>query len=118
MKGPVTAAARAQAPGCGEQQLGTAGRGGDLRSRAVSGGIVTGLAQAAKFGLTLIQAVVLARLLMPEDFGLVAMVATVTGFLRVFKDAGLSTATIQRSEITHSQVSNLFWINIAVSAAL
>src|SRR5262249_49629138 len=46
----------------------------------------------------------------------VAMVLTVTGFLRVFKDAGLSIATVQREKITHAQVSNLFWINVAVSA--
>jgi PST family polysaccharide transporter len=58
---------------------------------------------------------VLARLLMPRDFGLLAMVTTVTGFLRVFKDAGLSIATVQREKITHAQVSNLFWINVAVS---
>jgi PST family polysaccharide transporter len=58
---------------------------------------------------------ILARLLTPRDFGLVAMVTTVTSFLRVFKDAGLSIATVQRERITHAQVSNLFWINIAVS---
>jgi PST family polysaccharide transporter len=44
------------------------------------------------------------------------MVTTVTGFLRVFKDAGLSIATVQRERITHAQVSNLFWINIGISA--
>jgi O-antigen/teichoic acid export membrane protein len=91
---------------------------GDLRARGVSGGIVTGLAQGSKFSLSLISAIVLARLLMPEDFGLVAMVTTITGFLRVFKDAGLSTVTIQKVNITHAQVSNLFWINVAVSATL
>jgi PST family polysaccharide transporter len=51
---------------------------------------------------------VLARLLNPADFGLVAMLMTVMGFLRVFKEAGPSTATIQREGITHAQVSNLF----------
>ena len=61
---------------------------------------------------------VLARLLPPQDFGLVAMVMTVMGFLRIFKDAGLSTATIQRDEITHAQVSNLFWINAVLSGAM
>lgn len=76
------------------------------------------LAQASKLGLTLISTVVMARLLTPEDFGLVAMVGTITGFLQVFKDAGLSTATIQKAEITHAQVSNLFWINLGVSATL
>ena len=40
---------------------------------------------------------------------------TVTGFLLVFKDAGLSIATVQREYITHAQVSNLFWVNVAVS---
>jgi O-antigen/teichoic acid export membrane protein len=59
---------------------------------------------------------ILSRLLTPRDFGLVAMVTTVTGFLRVFKDAGLSIATVQRERITHAQVSNLFWVNVAVSA--
>jgi PST family polysaccharide transporter len=91
---------------------------GDLRSRAVSGTLITASAQASKFALNLISAVVMARLLTPEDFGLVAMVTTVTGFLLVFKDAGLSTATIQKAEITHAQVSNLFWINVGVSAVL
>ncbi|HZD96410.1 MAG TPA: lipopolysaccharide biosynthesis protein, partial [Candidatus Sulfotelmatobacter sp.] len=73
-------------------------------------------AQGAKFFLNLVSTMILARLLNPRDFGLVAMVMTVTGFLRVFKDAGLSIATVQRERITHAQVSNLFWVNIAVSA--
>lgn len=101
-----------------EMHLRTDHLSGDLRKRAVSGAVVTAAAQAAKFVINLLSAIVLARLLMPEDFGLVAMVTTVTGFLRVFKDAGLSTATIQKAEITHAQVSNLFWINVGVSAGL
>jgi PST family polysaccharide transporter len=61
---------------------------------------------------------VLARLLTPQDFGLVAMVYTFTGFLKIFNDAGLSTATIQREGITHAQVSNLFWTNIALGGGI
>jgi len=72
-------------------------------------------AQAVKFALSLASIVILARLLTPRDFGLVAMVTTVTGFLLVFKEAGLSIATVQRESITHAQVSNLFWINIGIS---
>jgi O-antigen/teichoic acid export membrane protein len=87
-----------------------------LKRRTISSGAVTMSAQAAKFFLSLVSTMVLARLLTPRDFGLVAMVTTVTGFLRVFKDAGLSIATVQREKITHAQVSNLFWINIGVSA--
>ena len=61
---------------------------------------------------------VLVRLLVPRDFGLVAMVTTVMGFLRIFQDAGLSTATVQRQEITHAQVSNLFWVNVALGGII
>src|SRR5438477_7015155 len=86
----------------------------NLRQRTISSGLVTATAQGMQFLLNLAYIMVLARLLAPQDFGLVAMVTTVTGFLRVFQDAGLSTATVQRQEITHAQVSNLFWVNVAV----
>ncbi len=87
----------------------------NLKGHTISSGAVTMSAQGGKFLLSLISTMILARLLIPQDFGLVAMVTTVTSFLRVFKDAGLSIATVQRERITHAQVSNLFWINIAVS---
>jgi PST family polysaccharide transporter len=87
----------------------------DLKRHTISGGAVTMSAQAAKFGLNLISTVILARLLTPHDFGLVAMVTAVTGFLIMFRHAGLSTPTVQREHITHAQVSNLFWINLALS---
>jgi O-antigen/teichoic acid export membrane protein len=87
----------------------------NLKGRTISSGVVTISAQGGKFLLNLLSTMILARLLTPGDFGLVAMVTTVTGFLRVFKDAGLSIATVQREKITHAQVSNLFWVNIAVS---
>ena len=88
---------------------------GNLKKHTISGGAVTMSSQAGKFLLNLVSTMILARLLTPRDFGLVAMVTTVTSFLRVFKDAGLSIATVQREKITHAQVSNLFWINVAVS---
>lgn len=87
----------------------------DLKGRSVRGGAVTLTAQALKFILQMGSTMVLARLLTPQDFGLIAMVTAVTGFVAMFKDAGLSMATIQRAEITHAQVSTLFWINVALS---
>ena len=86
----------------------------NLRQRTISSGLVTAAAQSAQFFLNLVYIMVLARLLVPQDFGLFAMVTTVMGFLRIFQDAGLSMATVQRQEITHAQVSNLFWVNVAV----
>jgi O-antigen/teichoic acid export membrane protein len=86
----------------------------DLKGRTISSGAVTIVAQGIWFVLNLGSTMVLARLLLPQDFGLIAMVTTVMGFLHVLKEAGLSTATVQREGITHAQVSNLFWVNVAV----
>lgn len=86
----------------------------NLGQRTISGGLVTAAAQGTQFFLNLAYIMVLARLLVPRDFGLVAMVTTVMGFLVIFQTAGLSTATVQRQEINHAQVSNLFWVNVAV----
>src|SRR5882762_6187480 len=90
----------------------------DLKGRTISGAFITMAAQGAQFVLSLASVMVLARLLTPKDFGLFAMVTTVIGYLRVFKDAGLATATVQREGITHAQVSNLFWINVGISGAI
>ena len=83
----------------------------NLRGLTLSGGAFSGVSQCIQFCLDFISIVVLARLLSPQDYGLVAMVTALASFLRVFRDAGLSTATVQRENITQAQVSNLFWIN-------
>lgn len=61
---------------------------------------------------------IVARVLTPADYGLVAMVITVTSFLTVFGDLGLSYVTIQRPEISQAQLSALFWANVAFGLAL
>lgn len=91
---------------------------GDLEGRSVRGGVVTLAAQGAKFVLQMSSTMVLARLLAPGDFGLVAMVTAVTGFVAMFKDCGLSAATVQRAKITCAQISTLFWINCALGLVL
>lgn len=102
-------------PSGGDQHLATDHLLSNLKNRTISSGFVTLASQGAVFALNLGSAVVLARLLTPQDFGLVVMVTTVLSFFRIFKEAGLSTATVQREGITHAQVSNLFWINVSVS---
>lgn len=87
----------------------------DLGARAARGGLVTVTTQGFKFAAGLLATVVLARLLTPNDYGLVGMVAVVTGFVGLFKDLGLSAATVQREELDDAQVSTLFWVNVGVS---
>lgn len=87
----------------------------DLREgvagRAIRGGAFTIGSQASQFILTLLATMVMARLLTPRDYGLIGMVTVVTGFLTIFKDIGLSRATIQRAVLTHDEASSLFWVN-------
>ena len=87
----------------------------DLKGHTVRGGAVTLSAQGFGLILSLGAIAILARLLTPADFGLVAMVMALTGILAIFKDAGLSMATVQQDQITHEQVSTLFWTNVALS---
>jgi len=61
---------------------------------------------------------VLARLLQPADFGLLAMVFALTAIAERFKDIGLGRATVQKKELTHPEVSNLFWLNVAVGCGI
>lgn len=90
----------------------------NLRAKSLKAGGYTVAGQALRIVIQLMGTAVLARLLVPEDFGLVAMVAALVSFAQMFKDAGLSTATVQREQITHDQISTLFWINIAISLGL
>ena len=55
---------------------------------------------------------VISRILSPSDFGLVAMVTTLTSFLMLVSDMGLSWATVQEPDLDHPRVSSLFWIGL------
>jgi O-antigen/teichoic acid export membrane protein len=77
----------------------------DLKERAIRGGFAKICAQAANFLLRTGSLMVLARLLDPKDFGLIGMVTAVIGVLNLFRDFGLSTATVQRESVTNDQIS-------------
>src|SRR5262245_45783239 len=83
----------------------------DIGSRSARGGVVTLAAQLMKFVTSIAAAVVLARLLTPEDYGLIGMVAIIVNFVGMFQYLGLSTATIKwnqlRSEEHTSELQSL-----------
>ncbi|HYK21197.1 MAG TPA: lipopolysaccharide biosynthesis protein [Pyrinomonadaceae bacterium] len=89
-----------------------------LGSRTARGGVVTIVSHGLKFALSIVATAILARLLTPQDYGLIGMVAVFTGFVAMFKDLGLSLATVQRAEISYDQISTLFWVNITISTAV
>ena len=84
----------------------------ELRKKAIRGGFAKVCAQTVNFVVRLVFIVILARLLDPADFGLVAMVTAVTGLYRVFTSAGLADAVTQTTNISDRQLSALFWCNI------
>ena len=77
-----------------------------------------GAIQFAKIGVQLLSIVVLARLLTPADFGLVAIAAAVSGFVLLFKDFGTGPALIQKRDLDEGTQSAAFWMNTAVGFAL
>lgn len=80
--------------------------------------MVTVLSQGISTLVHLVATVVLARLLNPEDFGVMSMVAAITAFAALFQDLGLSSAAVQKNELSHGLQSNLFWVNVAMGAML
>lgn len=91
---------------------------GSIGARTARGGAVTIFSHGCKFTVGIMATAVLARLLTPNDYGLIGMVAVVTNFVSMFKDLGLSLATVQKPEINYLQVSTLFWVNIGLSVGV
>lgn len=71
--------------------------------------------QVARVAVQTIQIYVLGRLLQIEDYGLIMMVQTFTGFTTVLQDFGFSNAAVQAKELTPQQSSNLFWLSSGFS---
>jgi PST family polysaccharide transporter len=99
-----------------ERLAGTASMREDLRGRSVRSAGYTAAAGMTSFVIRIGSTMLLARLIIPEHFGLLAMVAAVVAFAEQFRDLGLSTATVQAKEVSRQQVSNLFWINAGCGA--
>lgn len=82
-----------------------------LGPASIRGAIHGASGQSLKLLINLTSLVVLARLLTPSDYGLVAMVAAIVGIAELLRDMGLSTAAIQASTLNKAQRSNLWWLN-------
>lgn len=89
-----------------------------LKDRVVWGAIVTYMAQVIRLIVQIVSVIVMSRLLVPADFGLLAMVTPVYGLALLFQDLGLTQATIQGVRITFAQITALFWINVGIGLAL
>jgi O-antigen/teichoic acid export membrane protein len=89
-----------------------------LRQHAISNLKWATASQLVRVGTQLLSMLVLARLLSPSDFGLVAMAATVTGFASLFRDFGTSSSLIQKPDPSPRLLSSVFWMNVALGLGL
>jgi PST family polysaccharide transporter len=85
-----------------------------IAGAAARGSVVTLGTQLIRVLLSLASTVVLARLISPEDFGLLTLALSIVGLAELLRDFGLSNAAIQAHTLTRDQSSNLFWVNSAL----
>lgn len=89
-----------------------------VRSTAIRGVIVSGGGTVFKAVLQVLSIVVLARILSPEDFGIMAMVFPIIAFATIFQQAGLGMAVLQRQTVTNQELSTVFWINVLLGTLI
>ena len=90
----------------------------DLGTKSLKSGVFSIASRGISVFVQIASTVILARLLSPEDFGLVSMVAAFTGFIPVLADLGTRDAAVQRKQVTAPEVSALFWLTIGIGTAL
>lgn len=93
-----------------------------LKEKTAKGLFWGGLSNGGQQVLNLLFGVILARILSPDDYGLVAMLAIFTGIAGTVLDVGFSTALINQKEIRHDDYNAVFWAvaigDLIVSTAL
>jgi PST family polysaccharide transporter len=85
---------------------------------AARGAAVTMGGQGVRMVIQIASVIILAKLLTPHDYGVVAMVLAVAGIADIFRDFGLSSAAVQAKSLSHAQRNNLFWLNSALGLLL
>lgn len=89
-----------------------------LRSKTISGVKWTSVSTISLAVVGLLKISVLARYLNATDFGLMALVSFVLGFMNLFMDLGLTSAILHKQDISDDEYASLYWINIVFSLIL
>jgi len=84
----------------------------NLKNKTISGISWSIVDNVTKLLLTLFIASILARLLKPDDFGVIAMIFVFTGFLKILRDFGLGASVIQKTNPSSKELDSLFWVTI------
>jgi len=90
----------------------------NLSAHTARGSFITISTQPVRIVLQFVATAILARLLSPADFGLIAMASAVTSFAALFADIGIGAATFRISDLKQDTVSGLFFFNLAIGLGL
>lgn len=74
--------------------------------------VINAIGKYSKVLLSIVVEVILARLLTPHDYGVVAVVTVFTTFFAIFSDMGLGTAVIQRKDLTKEDIDQLYTFTV------
>jgi O-antigen/teichoic acid export membrane protein len=85
------------------------------RTRAIRANVWVALGSAGRVLIQVAQVAILARLLSPDDFGVMAIVMVVVSVGSLFSDGGLSSAFLQRRDVPDHARSSLYWLNVALA---
>lgn len=94
---------------------GAAGTSSARKTKLARSGIATVIGQFSTIAISTGATIIMARLLDPADFGLVAMVQALILFIGSFRDFGLPMAALQSRDLDHLQSSALFWTNLPIT---
>lgn len=89
-----------------------------LKSKTVNGTIWSGIDNVVQMGVTFVVSIVLARLLSPDDYGLIGIVAIFTNVCAALIYGGFTTALIRKRNVTDDDYNTVFVANFAVSVIL
>ena len=89
-----------------------------LKKQTISGVKWTTLSTIVLAVVGIVKLSVLARYLDAGDFGLMALVTFVLGFMNLFMDMGLTSAILHKQDITKNEYASLYWINVCFSIVL
>lgn len=84
----------------------------NLSSRSVRGAAALAASQAGVQVASLVVKVILARLLLPREFGVIGLTYLVVNFLTIVNDFGLATAAVQTRRLNDGTLRVLFWLNL------
>lgn len=89
-----------------------------LQSKTVKGVAALGVGKGVGRLISFANTIILARILTPDDYGLMGMAMVVCGFITFFNEIGLGSAIIQRENITSKQLNGAFSISLLASTVL